>query len=45
MAQSAAAEIECRTDLMASADYRRQLAGVLAASALAAGAEEAVAHA
>jgi 2-furoyl-CoA dehydrogenase FAD binding subunit len=45
MAQSAAAEIECRTDLMASTDYRRQLAGVLAGSALAATAAEAVAHA
>jgi len=45
MAQSAAAEIECRTDLMASADYRRQLAGVLAESALAAAAAEPVAHA
>jgi CO/xanthine dehydrogenase FAD-binding subunit len=45
MAQSAAAEIECRTDLMASADYRRQLAGVLAGSAMAAAAAEAVAHA
>jgi hypothetical protein len=30
---------------MASADYRRQLAGVLAASVLSAAAEEAVAHA
>jgi CO/xanthine dehydrogenase FAD-binding subunit len=45
MARSAAAEIECRTDLMASADYRRQLAGVLAESALAAAAAEPVAHA
>jgi CO/xanthine dehydrogenase FAD-binding subunit len=45
MAQSAAAEIECRTDLMASADYRRQLAGVLAGSALTAATAEAVAHA
>ena len=34
MAQEAAAHIECRTDLMASADYRRQLVGVLAGDAL-----------
>lgn len=45
IAREAAADIECRADLAASADYRRQLASVLAGQALQSAAAEAQAHA
>jgi len=45
IALDAAAQIECRTDLMASADYRRQLARVLAGDALQSAAKVAQVHA
>ena len=45
IAHDAAASIECRTDPMASADYRRQLAAVLAGRTLQSAAAEGQAHA